>query len=459
MAQEVSQSPLVASSNLPHFSGTFSTDAAARTGFADDFGHQVQHVPAAVLRPKTFDDIVQVVQFARQQGLKVVPRGQGHSTRGQSQAQNGIVIDMTALNTIHAIHEDRVEVEAGALWTTLLQATLEHGLAPPVMTDYLNLSIGGVLSVGGVGGSSYRYGPVVDNVLELQVVTGEGQLQTCSATQQPELFESVLAGLGQCAIIVKATLRLIAAKTNARVSHLFYPDLATMIADYRMVLADGRFEYVVGNIIPTPQNTWGYMLEPVSFYTPSTGDAPDNTRLTHDLRFIKGMEQIEEVTYSTYANRVALLEAGLKQMQLWEHGHPWFDVFVPASQTAQYVSEALKTVSPIDFAQSPILLYGLHRQQIHTPLFPALQEETFFLFDILRTVAPHSADGAQAAHANYTLFEQCRAVGGTLYPIATIGLSHEDWQRHFGTQWQKFLHAKHRFDPDALLTPGQGIFS
>src|SRR5260370_7034813 len=100
-----------------------------------------------------------------------------------------------------AVHSDRVEVSSGVLWRTLLQATLARGLTPPVLPDYLDLSIGGVLSVGGIGGTSYRYGAIVDHVLELQVVTGMGELETCSPTHHRDLFETALAELGHFAII------------------------------------------------------------------------------------------------------------------------------------------------------------------------------------------------------------------------------------------------------------------
>ena len=146
---------------------------------------------------------------------------------------------MSALPTEPVFAGNQVEVGAGMLWRTVLQATTAKGLTPPVLTGYLGLSVGGTLSVGGVGGTTYRYGAQVDNVLQLQVVTGEGQLQTCSASQQPDLFEAALAGQGQCGIIVKATLRLVPAETNTRTFLLFYPDVPTMLADERLLIADG----------------------------------------------------------------------------------------------------------------------------------------------------------------------------------------------------------------------------
>ena len=71
-------------------------------------------------------------------------------------------------------------------------------------TNYLGLSVGGTLAVGGIGGSTSRYGMQTDNVLELDAVTGDGHELTCSAESNPHAFDAVRAGLGQCGIITRA---------------------------------------------------------------------------------------------------------------------------------------------------------------------------------------------------------------------------------------------------------------
>ena len=82
---------------------------------------------------------------------------------------------MSGIGTIRDLQPDRVVVDAGATWKSVLDATLTQGLTPPVLTNYLGLSVGGTIAVGGIGGSSSRYGMQTDNVLELDVVTGDGQ--------------------------------------------------------------------------------------------------------------------------------------------------------------------------------------------------------------------------------------------------------------------------------------------
>lgn len=62
---------------------------------------------------------------------------------GQAQVESGVVIDTNTFNKIHDLNAERVIVEVGVLWRSLLQATLPQKLTPPVLTDYLELSIGG----------------------------------------------------------------------------------------------------------------------------------------------------------------------------------------------------------------------------------------------------------------------------------------------------------------------------
>src|SRR5260370_35281222 len=103
---------------------------------------------------------------------------------------------------------DQASVGAGATWRQVLRGTLAVGLTPPVLTDYLGLSVGGTLSVGGLSGSSFRHGAQVDHVTELEVVTGSGMRELCSPTPNPDLFGAVRAGLGPYCSLRPATIPL-----------------------------------------------------------------------------------------------------------------------------------------------------------------------------------------------------------------------------------------------------------
>ena len=193
-----------------------------------------------------------MIRWAGDRRRKIAPQGQRHSVYGRAQARDGFVIDMTQMRAIHEVENDRVVVGAGAKWSEVLAATLPRGLTLPVLTDYLELSVGGTLVVGGIGGTTSRYGMQSDNVLELDVVTGRGQKITCSPLSNADLFETVRAGLGQVGVITRATLKLIPAPEKARRYVLIYPDLRTLLADERLLAAENRFDAVQGSIVPAP---------------------------------------------------------------------------------------------------------------------------------------------------------------------------------------------------------------
>lgn len=112
--------------NFPTFDGTLYTDPAGSAQLeaaADDFGHIVSHRPIAVLDPDSINDIVVMIQFARQHEIQVSARGQGHATQGQSQNDGGVVINMSTLNTLHEINPDNARVDAGITWFELIEYT------------------------------------------------------------------------------------------------------------------------------------------------------------------------------------------------------------------------------------------------------------------------------------------------------------------------------------------------
>lgn len=441
---------------LSPLDGVLCAGGAVRAAAADDFGHIVSRQPAAVLKPGSIEDIARTIKFSRTHKLKVVARGQGHTTGGQSLVDSGTVIDMSELNAIHAISAGRIEVDAGVLWGDLLQAVLQQQLTPPVLTDYLDLSVGGTLSAGGIGGATYLHGLQVDNVLELQVVTGEGNLETCSPSQKPDLFAAVLAGWGQCGIIVRAAIKLIPAETRARVFHLFYDNLAAFLGDQRLLIAGDRFNFVEGQVVPSSSGGWECVLQAVRFYTPPA--LPDNSRLLAGLSCIPGREQIEDKSYFDRANRLAEDVAALKSLGMWSCPHPWINLFVPDTAVERYVGDILSTLTPADTGGGPVLLYPVKTERFKMPLFRAPGEPVVFLFAILRNALPDSIGADRMIASNRSLFERNRNLGGTRYPVGSIPFSQLDWQQHFGPVWDMLVSAKRRYDPDSVLGAGAGIF-
>jgi len=181
-------------------------DSPTLDPYAQDFGKAIVRRPRAVARPESVADVIAVLRHARASGARVVVRGNGQSTGGQALGADAIVLSTERLTGIGPVGADRISAEAGARWEDLLRASAPR--LPPVVTGWLPATVGGTLSTGGVGKGSHRHGLVVDHVRELDVVTGDGRLVRCSATDAAWLFEAALGGLGQVGVIVRATVAL-----------------------------------------------------------------------------------------------------------------------------------------------------------------------------------------------------------------------------------------------------------
>jgi FAD/FMN-containing dehydrogenase len=365
---------------------------------------------------------------------------------------------MSSLAEISVAH-GQVDAGGGAHWADVFDAAAAHGATPPVFTDYVHLSVGGTLSVGGIGGTSHRFGVQADNVLELDVVTGEGERVRCSADHRRDLFDAVLAGAGQCAIIVRARLRLVPAEAQARVFELFYDDLDRYLADQLALLRDGRFDYLEGQIVRRADDTgWRFLLEAAVFFTPPR--TPDDAALLAGLRDQRAEAQLATQTYRDFIFRLDPTVAFLKSIDAWQLPHPWLTVFLPAERTAAYVSRMLATLTPADTGQGPILLYPFSPAKLTRPLFRAPDAGAAFHLSVLRTAAPPTPDVVAAMlDGNRALYDHAVAVGGTRYVIGAIPeFTARDWRRHFGATWDFLARAKQRFDPGRILTPGQGMF-
>lgn len=441
---------------LPPLDGEFRTDRAALDAAAVDFGGLVSARPGAVLRPGSVDDVTAVVGLAARDGIPVAARGCGHSCHGQALAPGGIVVELGALSRIGVVEADRVSVGAGATWRAVVEATAPAGLTPPVLTDYLGLSVGGTLAVGGIGGASHRHGLHTDTVVDLDVVTGDGVLRTCSAEHDPDLFRAVLGGLGQAGIVTRAMLRLVARPARVRTYTLSYPSIAALTADQRLLLRERRVDHLQGQVV-AGESGWRYLLAAAAFHDPAA--EPDDGAVLAGLAHTRGDEVVEDVAYGEFADRLALAEAYQRGTGEWSHPHPWWNAFLPDS-TADVLLARLDTeLTPADLGASGLMLvYPVFTAPLRTPLVRVPAEPVVFLVAILRYAPPDDpAATDRLVAANRDWYSRARDLGGTRYPVGAIPFAPEDWREHFGAAWPAFAEALGRYDPAGILAPGQGI--
>lgn len=217
----------------------------ATTKTSTDFGKIITRPPSLVLRPKSPEEISLLLSYVSSSSISKLTdaaRGNGHSIHGQAQALNGIVVEMDALPSSIKIHKGNglysyTDISGGVLWIELMEESLKLGLAPRSWTNYLYLTIGGTLSNAGISVQSFKRGPQISNVLQLDVVTGNGDLVTCSPTKNSEFFNAVLSGLGQFGIITRARIILQEAPKMVKWVRAFYEDFGTFTKDQELLIS------------------------------------------------------------------------------------------------------------------------------------------------------------------------------------------------------------------------------
>lgn len=152
--------------------------------------------PPLIARAADAKDVATAVSFARENGLEIAVRSGGHSAAAHSTTASGLVID---LREMHQIEIDAatvsVRAETGLAAVDLTNAVGKEGMVIG-FGDTGSVGIGGITLGGGIGYLSRKYGLTIDNLLEVELVTADGEQLRVSAQSDPELFWALRGGGG-----------------------------------------------------------------------------------------------------------------------------------------------------------------------------------------------------------------------------------------------------------------------
>jgi cytokinin dehydrogenase len=439
--------------SLPSFDGIFVFDQSVCRAMATDYGQYIHHMPLGALFPKTVTDVQKAVRYANSQHLKLTMRGTGGCAYGQSQVSSGIVIDSSPLNHITWVAEDLIDAGPGALWKEVTEFTLTRHKTPPVLPDNLYISVGGTLNAGGIGETSYRLGAQVDHVSEVDVVTGAGDLVTCSPTQHSELFQMVLAGMGQCAIVVRARIKLLPAPDQVVVRRFSYASRGAFLADLAMLAAAETKGAVAGDLnLGSDGATWTPVIRVTSF----------GPQVPIWLSSLKSNDPVAPVTqgYADYLNRktashLAAVASGEKFVP-----HVYMSFFLPADQTPSMVDYLMDTPGAT-LGADEIPVFPMINANFKQALQRMPAGSMSFHMRIYRMAAREgSPEHLQMLALNQNeCLPRIFARGGTVYlPFSPLLDSSQRLQQFDQPSWNRLSAAKSTYDPGSVLTPGAGLF-
>lgn len=191
-----SQADSLAADLRATITGEVRFDDGTRALYAVD-GSNYRQVPIGIVIPKTIEDVIQTVALARKHGAPLLPRGGGTSLCGQS-CNLAVIVDFSKyLNQIIEINpqEKYAWVQPGCVLDKLRNRANEFNLTfgpDPSTHEYCNL--GGMIGNNSCGVHSVMAGRTVDNVLELDILTYDGERMRVGSTSDAEFEEIVRAG-------------------------------------------------------------------------------------------------------------------------------------------------------------------------------------------------------------------------------------------------------------------------
>lgn len=433
-----------------------------------DFGRMFEKQPLVVVKPARTEDVAETVRFASAEGFSVATRGAAHSQSGQSLSDGGILLDMRGLGGVRAvkIEEMWAYCQSGALWRDLVSALAGTNLIPPVLTNNLNATIGGTLSTGGLGVASFRYATQADNCLELEVVTGRGEMVRCSADQESELFFATLAGLGQFGVITGARLALRRHLPLVRTYYLLYDRLEPLLNDLVRLMSDERISYIESWCSPCPQGlkgqlssrrpfaAWFYPLHITVEFDPAA--PPDDLELLRGLSCYRHLHT-EDLPHMEFAFRLEPLFELWRRSGYWQNAHPWMETMLPWETAADYISRTLENFPPHAIGGGHILLWPARGRISKLPFFMTPNSSHIMGFGILpglpRELLPQIVPLLNLAS------DTSMAAGGKRYLSGLVQFDREKWRRHFGDKWPELARLKRKYDPKGILNPGFVDFS
>jgi len=268
---------------------------------------------------------------------------------------------------------------------------------------------------------------------------------------------------------------------------VLYSDFESFTEDQEMlIMAENSFDYIEGFVIINRTgilNNWRasfkpqdpvhashfksdgrvlYCLELTKNFNSDDADIMEQevTVLLSRLRFIQSTLFHTDVTYLEFLDRVHTSELKLRAQGLWEVPHPWLNLLIPRSSIRRFAKEVFGKILK-DSNNGPILLYPVNKSKWDNRTSVVIpDEEIFYLVGFLSSAPSLSGHGsiAHAMNLNNQIVEFCEEADIGMKQYLAPYTTQQQWKAHFGARWETFERRKHRYDPLAILAPGQRIF-
>jgi len=342
------------------------TDELERHG-GGIFTYHAPRPPDAVVLPESREEVVDVLRFANERGIPVVPFGEGSSLEAHTiPARGGISLDLGRMDAVVEVRPDDfvARVQPGVTHERLNAELKEHGLFFPVDPGW-DASLGGMAGTNASGTNAVRYGVMRDQVLDLEVVLADGTIMRTGGLAMKSSAGYHLTGLfvgseGTLGVFTELALRLYPVPEKVIAARAVFPGIEeagrAAVAMIRSGMQIGRVELVDARTIDAVNAYKGtdYAIAPTLFleFSGSEAGVESDVATARAISSAQGCEGFEFEADEAARERLweARHEAGLAITRLNPDKKPMTtDVCVPISDLPDALGHARETVAEHGF--------------------------------------------------------------------------------------------------------------
>ena len=205
-------------------------------------------------------------------------------------------LDTSGLTNVISVDPDAKTADVAGMCTyeDLVAATLPYGLSPLVVPQLKTITLGGAVTGLGIESTSFRNGLPHESVLEMDVLTGSGELVTASREKHPDLFRSFPNSYGTLGYSVRLRIELEAVKPFVSLRQIRFHTLADLVAEMDRIIDTGgydgqRVDYLDGVVFSADES---YLC--LGFQTGTPGPVSDYTGQDIYYRSIQHADGVKE---------------------------------------------------------------------------------------------------------------------------------------------------------------------
>jgi len=432
--------------------------------YGSDETENLRHLPDVVVKPTSPEQIAQLLRHCNRQSIPVTTRGAGTGLSGGAlPIHGGLVVSMERFNKILEIDEANgyVITEPGVVTEALQNELRERGwFYPPDPASRGSCFIGGNIAENSGGPKAVKYGVVKDYVVNLEMVTADGDTiwtgaNTLKNVTGYNLTQIIVGSEGTLGVVTKIVLKIIphplhdllmlapfesAEKACEAVAAIFKAGITPSALEFMERDAiEWSMRFTGDDVTPLPDNVQAHLLIEV--------DGSDMDRLMTEA------EQISTVLERFGCTDVLFADTAAQKASLWKlrrsvaeavRAHSVYkeeDTVVPRSKLPQLL-HAVKAIG-MKYGFKSVCYGHAGDGNLHV--------------NVIKDNLSDSVWNEKLPVAIRELFEEVVRLGGTISGEHGIGLVQKDYVpiALAPPVIDLMKKIKNAFDPNGILNPGK----